>query len=115
MARKQIDEHSLHVLEFDQVRRILSSFAASSLGERAAAELYPSLDYDWIVNRQVETTEMKMLLEKQVAIPLAGLRDIEPLIESCSRGRTVFEPGELLNISDTLAASGRIKKFLNYF
>lgn len=113
MARKQIDEHSLQVLEFEQVRRILASFAASSLGEKAASELYPSLDYDWIVKRQEETTELKMLLEKQIAIPLAGLRDIEPLIENCGRGRTVFEPGELLHISDTLAASGRIKKFLN--
>ena len=109
MSRKQIDEHSLQVLEFAQVRRILASFAASSLGEKAAVELYPSLDYDWIVKRQAETSELKKLLEKDIAIPLAGLRDIGPLIEHCGRGRTVFEPGELLQICDTLGASGRIR------
>ena len=55
---------------------------------------------------------LKGLLEKQIAIPLAGLRDIAPLVEHYGRGRTVFEPGELLRISETLAACGTIRRFL---
>ncbi|MHC4645572.1 MAG: endonuclease MutS2 [Planctomycetota bacterium] len=112
MAQKRIDEHTLKVLEFDQVRQILASFASSGLGKDAAAALYPSLDSDWINERIAETTELKNLLERGVAIPLAGLRDIGELIRGFGHGRTVFEPAQLLQIADTLAASVRIKKFL---
>jgi DNA mismatch repair protein MutS2 len=112
VARKRIDEHSLQVLEFDQVRRILAAYASSSLGRRAALELYPSVDLDWVTCRMAEMTELKGLLDRQVALPLAGLRDIGELIREYGRGKTVFEPSQLLEIADTLSASGTVKKFL---
>ena len=76
MARKKIDEHTLDVLEFDQVRKALASFASSKLGRDAAEALYPSLDADWITERLAETTELKRLLDEGIRLPLAGLRDI---------------------------------------
>ncbi|HUW19147.1 MAG TPA: hypothetical protein VMW16_07590 [Sedimentisphaerales bacterium] len=111
MARNRIDEHTLKVLEFDGVREILASFAGSALGKDAAMALYPSVDVCWISERIAETSELKALLERGVRVPLAGLRDIRELIRQFGQKRTVFEPGELLEIGDTLAASGRLKKF----
>ncbi|MHC4617800.1 MAG: endonuclease MutS2 [Planctomycetota bacterium] len=111
MARNRIDEHTLKVLEFDGVREILASFAGSTLGKEAALALYPSVDAHWISQRVAETSELKGLLERGIRIPLAGLRDIRLLLKQFGRKRTVFEPAELLEISDTLAASGRLKKF----
>ena len=113
MAHKRIDDHTLKVLEFDEVRKTLASFAASALGKDAATALYPSLDVDWITDRIAETTELKALLDQGLRIPLAGLRDIRALIEQFGVKQTVFEPGELLEISGTLAASGRLKEFMN--
>jgi DNA mismatch repair protein MutS2 len=113
MAHKRIDEHTLEVLEFDGVRKSLASFASSMLGREAATALYPSSDTNWIIERMAETSELKALLARGVRIPLAGLRDIRTLIEGFGKKQTVFEPGELLEISDTLAASGRLKEFLN--
>ncbi|MHC4572615.1 MAG: endonuclease MutS2 [Planctomycetota bacterium] len=111
MDRRRIDEHTLKVLEFDEVREILASFASSALGKEAATALYPSVDAYWVAGRLAETSEMKGLLERGIRIPLAGLRDIRGLIKQFGRKRTVFEPSELLEISDTLGASGRLKRF----
>ena len=113
MARKTIDEHTLSVLEFDEVRKMLALFASSGLGKDAAMALYPSLDAGWITKRIAETAELKTLLEQNQRLPLAGLRDIRTLIEEIGKKKTVFEPGELMEICDTLAASGRLKQFLN--
>ena len=111
MARKRIDEHTLRVLEFDEIRQILASFASSTLGRDAAKALYPSVDASWVNERMSETSELKGLLERGIRIPLAGLRDIGDLLRQFGKKRTVFEPGELLEISDTLTASGRLKRF----
>ncbi len=56
MAGKRIDEHTLRVLEFEDVKGILASFAASDLGRDAAKSLYPSVDARWVQARIAETT-----------------------------------------------------------
>ena len=111
MARRQIDSHALVVLEFDAVRQRLASYASSDLGRDAAMALYPSTDAAWIAARLAETTELRALLDGQVRLPLAGLRDIRALIEGFGKREAVFEPAELLAIRDTLAASGRLRAF----
>jgi DNA mismatch repair protein MutS2 len=112
MARKQIDEHSLGVLEFDAVRGILGSFAASDLGRDAAASLYPSVDLRWARMRMAETSELRAVLDRGERVPMAGLRDIRAVLKQFGKKETVFEPEQLLEIADTLAASGRLRVFL---
>jgi dsDNA-specific endonuclease/ATPase MutS2 len=51
MAGKRIDEHTLKVLEFEEVKAILASFAASDLGRDAAKSLYPSVKRHWEIGR----------------------------------------------------------------
>jgi DNA mismatch repair protein MutS2 len=111
MARKTIDDHTLNVLEFEEVLKLLAFFASSKLGKDAALALYPSLDAGWIANRIAETTELKCLLEQGIRIPLAGLHDIRTLLEEFGTRQTVFEPEQLLQISDTLTASKQLKLF----
>jgi DNA mismatch repair protein MutS2 len=112
MAGKRIDEHTLRVLEFEDVKTILVSFAASDLGRDAAKGLYPSVDRHWVQARIAETTELAGVLERGERVPMAGLRDIRSLLKEFGKKQTVLEPAELLEISDTLAASGRLRLFL---
>jgi len=112
MARKRIDEHTLDVLEFDQVLKVLASFASSKLGKDAAMALYPSLDVNWIGGRLAETTELKRILDKGTRVPLAGLRDITALLEQFGTKQTIFDPAQLLEICTTLDASRQLKIFL---
>lgn len=112
MAGKRIDEHTLEVLEFEEIRRTLASYAASDLGKDAAHGLYPSVDLRWAAARMAETTELTKVLDRGERVPMAGLRDIRPLLKEFGKKQTVFEPAELLEIADTLAASGRLRLFL---
>ncbi len=112
MAGKRIDEHTLEVLEFEEIRRTLASYAASDLGKDAARGLYPSVDLRWAAARMAETTELTKVLDRGERVPMAGLRDIRPLLKEFGKKQTVFEPAELLEIADTLAASGRLRLFL---
>lgn len=112
MAGKRIDEHTLQVIEFEEVRHTLASFAASDLGKDAARGLYPSVDLRWASARMAETTELTKVLDRGERVPMAGLKDIRPLLKEFGKKQTVFEPAELVEISDTLAASGRLRLFL---
>ncbi|MBP8303389.1 MAG: endonuclease MutS2, partial [Phycisphaerae bacterium] len=110
---KRIDDHTLKVLEFDQVLEVLASFAASDLGRQAARALYPSTDPDWIRMRLAQTAQVRDLLDRGERIPLAGIRDIRPVFEKLGTKQTVFEPVDLLLIADTLAASTRLRQFFS--
>jgi len=112
MAGKRIDEHTLEVLEFEEIRRTLASFAASDLGKDAARGLYPSVDLRWAAARMAETTELTKVLDRGERVPMAGLRDIRPVLSEFGKKQSVFEPAELMEIADTLAASGRLRLFL---
>jgi DNA mismatch repair protein MutS2 len=112
MAGKRIDEHTLKVLEFEEVKTILASFAASDLGRDAARALYPSVDGRWVQARLAETTELTGVLERGERVPMAGLRDIRALLTEFGKKQTVLEPPQLLEVADTLAASGRLRLFL---
>ena len=112
MTAKRIDEHTLRVLEFAQVLEILASFASSDLGRQAARTLFPSTDHAWICLRLSQTSQLRDLLDRGDRIPLAGIRDIRTLFEKLGTGQTVFEPADLLQVADTIAASGRLKRFL---
>ncbi len=112
MAGKRIDEHTLRVLEFEEVRTILASYAASDLGKDAARGLYPSVDVRWASGRIAETTELTKVLDRGERVPMAGLKNIRPILKEFGKKQSVFEPVELVEIADTLAASGRLRLFL---
>jgi DNA mismatch repair protein MutS2 len=100
------------VLEFEDVKKILASFAASDLGRDAAKSLYPSVDLRWAKARVAETTELTAVLDRGERVPMAGLRDIRAMLKEFGKKQTVLEPEQLLEVSDTLAASGRLRLFL---
>ena len=110
---EHIDEHSLKVLEYDNVLDILVSFAGSGLGKEAARAMLPGADVEWITRRMAETTEMRGLLDGGVRVPLAGLHDIRDLIGHMGKKQSVLEMAELLMVKDTLAAGGNLKRFFS--
>ncbi|NQV35217.1 MAG: hypothetical protein HQ515_21160 [Phycisphaeraceae bacterium] len=111
MSQKQIDQHTLDVLEYQTILEILSKYASSELGRHEALQLRPSTQRRWIQPRLAETSQFKALLDQGERIPLAGLCDLNTLFANFGRKQTLFEPEELLQICDTLAAAGRLKHF----
>jgi len=113
MKRRRIHEHALQVLEYEQVLGILANFASCDLGRDRVRQLYPSTDPHWIRCRIAETSELKALLDQGLRIPLVGLRNIVPILKHIDTRQTLYEPEELIDISDTLGASARLKQFFS--
>jgi len=112
MPGKRIDPHTLGVLEFSAIRDILGRYAASELGRDVAGHLYPSVDVRWAKTRIAETSELRAVLDRGERVPMAGLKDIRASLKGFGKKQTVFEPAQLLEIADTLAASARLRIFL---
>ncbi len=110
---KRIDQHTLNVLEYPAILNILAGYAASDMGREAAQTLYPSTDRSWILRRLAETAEMRFLIDHDIRIPLAGMRDIRPILDHLGKKQAVLEPTELLQISDTLSACANLKAFFS--
>ncbi|MCF7974388.1 MAG: hypothetical protein K9N55_11275 [Phycisphaerae bacterium] len=110
MSQKKIHSHTLEVLEYQTILEILSHYASSELGRQAALGLTPVTDKHWIQARLAETSELRALLDQGERIPLAGLCDLNTLFAHFGKKQTLFEPEELLQICDTLAAAGRLKQ-----
>lgn len=106
-----MEEHSLKVLEFDKVVKMLAERAACSLGRERAMELAPQSDLDWIGCMQAETTEAKGILQSHTSIPLGGITDVRPSIRKAEIG-SMLSPQELIEIAQTLGAGRRLRSFL---
>jgi len=110
-----IDPHTLTVLEFPAVCKLLASYAASVPGKNSARALLPLTCFDDIVRLQQETTEVKSLLDSHVTPPLGGISDILPLIGDTTERRVPFEPEQLHDIAGTLEAAARVRSFFHKY
>lgn len=100
-----MDDHALQVLEFDAVRHILASLAASPLGAERAMALGPLTAGEGAEALLDETAEARLFLAAAGAPPLGGVRDIRPALERSRVGGSRLEPAQLLAIAATLEAA----------
>jgi len=107
-----MDQRTLDVLEFHRIKEILSSYASSSLGKSLALLIQPITDIKQIEIWQRQVTELKRLMGNR-AIPLGGIRDIRPHLESIKDPVTVMGCEALLDVHSTLQAARIVKGYLS--
>jgi DNA mismatch repair protein MutS2 len=62
-------------LEWEPLLALVAGFAASPVGREAILALHPSTDENWIARQHQLTSELRLLLDEQISIPLGGLFD----------------------------------------
>jgi DNA mismatch repair protein MutS2 len=92
---------SLHVLEFDKIRRRVADLASFSAGRQLALDLLPTDDLRLARQWLAETTEAVRLLGEHSDVHLGGVFDVRPLLPQAERG-SVLLPPDLLEIRSTL-------------
>src|SRR6516165_4805706 len=107
---RMMDAHTLELLEFDKVRRILAGFASSSLGKELALQLEPATDLSVILTEQNLVTEMVWALELDQTPPLGGLHDVRLLVRRAAIG-SMLTAEQLLEVAATLGATGDIYRY----
>src|SRR6266446_1482452 len=105
-----MNTHTLELLEFDKVRRILAGYAASALGKELAGQIDPSVDLNAINAEQNLVTEAVWALEMDQAPPLGGLRDVRMLARRAAIG-SMLTAEQLLEVAATLGATGDIYRY----
>ena len=104
-----MNEHTLRVLEFDKILGMLADETAFSLGRELARELRPANEHTVVLALQAETAEMTLIEQMGLDIPLGGMRDLRPLLQSAAIGQAL-EPTELQDAANTLATAYRARQ-----
>jgi DNA mismatch repair protein MutS2 len=107
-----VNQHALDVLEYDKIRELLVSYAASGLGIRLAQEIQPLTDLHRIERLIAETTELKRLLSPDRYLPLGGLHDLSPILEKLDKGAEILIIEEIMHVKETLRAFRIVKGYL---
>ena len=107
-----MNQHALDVLEYDKIRELLVSYAASGLGIRLAQEIQPLTDLHRIERLIAETTELKRLLSPDRYLPLGGLHDLSPILEKLDKGAEILIIEEIMHVKETLRAFRIVKGYL---
>lgn len=105
-----MDSHTLALLEFDKVRDLLATYAASSLGRDLARQLEPSTDAAKIRGDIVLVTEMVDALVAGQAPPFGGLHDVRLLVRRAAIG-TALTAEQLLQVAETLNVTGAMYRY----
>lgn len=106
-----MDDHSIKVLEFDEIISMLRERTACPLGDEEACLIRPISDLHAIMESQEETTEAKEIIMNDGALPLGGVHDIRIYVNKAILD-SLLQPSELQDIADTLISAKRLKSFI---
>lgn len=105
-------EHTLKVLEFKKIIDQLTSYASSLAGKEIVASLQPVTDRQYIEERLKEVSEARRMLDEKLTVPFGGIRHIGEIMLRADKG-VVLNGQELLDVSSTLYAARKLKKFFS--
>src|SRR5579863_846523 len=86
-------------LEWEPLLALVAAYAASPVGREAILALQPSTDAQWINRQHQLVSEVRLLLEEQVSIPLGGLFDPTQLAAKAQIEGAALEAAELQSVA----------------
>ena len=86
-------------LEWEPLLALVAGYAASPVGREAILVLQPSTDEEWIGRQHRLVSEVRLLLEEQVSIPLGGLLDPTQLAAKAQIAGAALEAAELQSVA----------------
>jgi len=102
------DRKALRDLEFEKLRRIVSSYASSSLGAAAIERLLPLSDRGGIERGMSEVGEAMEFLESGKRFTLGGVIDLLPLLER-AKGGAFLDGEDFLSVIGTIEATRTVR------
>ncbi|WP_048627147.1 endonuclease MutS2 [Listeria ivanovii] len=99
------------ILEFDKIKKQLTEFASSSLGEQAILALTPDTDFQVVQKAQLETEEGAKIIRLRGSAPITGLTDVNAHLKRLEIGGDL-NGLEIYQIGSNLRVSRQIKNFM---
>ncbi len=108
-----MDEKSLEILEFPQVKQILAGHTSFSASREMVMGLQPLSDFAEVSRLLRKSAEARQLLELEPSFSIGGVKDVRQAVMMAARGK-VLAPPTLIDIQETLAAlaalHGRLRR-----
>ena len=98
-----MNDKSLEMLEFPQIREILAGFTSFSASWELAANLQPLHNYEQITKLLGQSAEARQLFSLDPNFSIGGISDIREAAKIATLGM-VLEPATLLEIQQTLTS-----------
>jgi DNA mismatch repair protein MutS2 len=105
-----MDAHTLELLEFDKIRELAASYAASSLGKELARQIEPKTDLAALREEIAQVTEMTEALADGQVPPFGGLHDVRLLVRRAAIG-AMLTADQLLEVAETLLCTGNLYRY----
>ncbi|MFC2048527.1 endonuclease MutS2, partial [Chloroflexota bacterium] len=103
-----MDEKSLEMLEFPQIKEILAGFTSFSASRELVFNLRPVSDYQQVSLWLRQSAEARQLLSLEPGFSIGGVFDVREVVKMAARGK-VLEPMSLIEIQHTLAAMCQLR------
>lgn len=98
-------------LEYPRILKRLATYTDFSGGEDMALALQPTFHFREAAERLDLTGEARSLIDAHPDFALGGIHDVRPLASRARHGVTL-QPGDFLQIRDTLIGSARVRRVL---
>ncbi|OQA13018.1 MAG: Endonuclease MutS2 [bacterium ADurb.Bin363] len=106
-----MDNHSLKIMEYNEILNLLAEEAGSQIGKEKALALFPSDDIDEVRSMLNETEEAFRVLDEG-EIPYGGIRDIRIALK-IARHQGRLDCHQLLDVAQNLEVLQTIRAFFN--
>ncbi|MFC1875010.1 endonuclease MutS2 [Chloroflexota bacterium] len=107
-----MDEKSLEILEFPEVRKILSGYTSFPVSKDLVLNLKPTCDYNEISLLLRQSKEARLMLSLDRGFDISGAFDIREDVKQAALGK-ILEPKKLIEIQQTLSIARQIRSSLN--
>jgi DNA mismatch repair protein MutS2 len=105
-----MDAHTLELLEFEKVRRLLADFASTGMGKELALGIQPMTSIAPIRAELAIVAEMIETLGSGQTPPFTGIQDVRLIVRRAQIG-TMLTAEQLLQVAETLIGTGAIYRF----
>jgi DNA mismatch repair protein MutS2 len=107
-----MDEKSLEILEFPEVRKILSEYTSFPISKGLVLDLKPICDYGEISLLLKQSTEARFMLSVDRDLNIHDACDIREDVKQAALGK-ILEPIKLIEIKQTLSIAWQVRSRLN--
>jgi DNA mismatch repair protein MutS2 len=105
-------EHTLTVLEFPGLLRVVKQYAVSALGRRFLTRLKPGADFTLIKAKFSEIRELQDLRDRQGPIPLTDFPDLTPWLAKAAVPGSLLPPEAFNDILVVLRLTRTVRQYL---
>ena len=106
-----MDDKSLEILEFPEIRKILAGYTSFSVGYELVLDLKPLSDYDRVSLWLSQSTEARYLLSLDPGFTVSGASDVRETARMAALDR-MLEPVNLVEIQQTMAVMRQVRNSL---